>query len=336
MVLRSYYIQKLLHLVGFNVGFYPANAKVLERKNEDRKLASTGTTLPSAYEMVKFLKGWSCNDTLLEFCMVLIIIDNHQRKSGFGLLQRLYQPYFGLTIFCGTWKPDEYKDDGHYPEMLHPFNYIHVSAAELVKGVFMYFCLAKVRELKLRNVKGYFMSGDDVLFQFWHELSLEEILYPTWVIEQRCPSSWWPTRYGRTAAKRASKLLTEKYRNNGKVKQLLECYVEGLSAQGHPKDAAMHIADDNGSTLSDFYYVPQKRLNYLADALEIFFEAELFVEIAMNKLLQTVPYNKISPENFTYVPNGRRDYWKEYYLSELIMMHPVKISYFENLENRLG
>lgn len=43
---------------------------------------------------------------------VLIIIDNHPRLSGLGLLQRLYQPYFGIVLFCGTWNFLRYRDNG--------------------------------------------------------------------------------------------------------------------------------------------------------------------------------------------------------------------------------
>lgn len=42
---------------------------------------------------------------------VLIIIDNHPRLSGLGLLQRLYQPYFGIVLFCGTWNFLRYRDN---------------------------------------------------------------------------------------------------------------------------------------------------------------------------------------------------------------------------------
>ncbi|KAK6746234.1 hypothetical protein RB195_012383 [Necator americanus] len=223
---------------------------------------------------------------------VLVVINNHQRKTGMGLLQRLYQPYFGITIFCGTWNPYEYRDDGQYPEMISPFNYIHLSAAELVQGVFMHYCLAKVRELRLRNVRG----GN--------------------------------------AAKRAKKLFTEKYRDNEKVKELWSCYEKGLLEGGHFLDAASHVANDIGWTLSDFFYIPQKRLAYLAAALEIFYEARLFVELSMYKLLHTVPHNRLPREKFAYVPLQVRERWREYYHPNLVMIHPVKINTFTDKGKR--
>ncbi|VDK55617.1 unnamed protein product [Cylicostephanus goldi] len=114
--------------------------------------------------------------------------------------------------------------------MMFPFNYIHVSPVEMSKGVFSYYCLAKVRDLKLRNVRGYFISADDAVFQFWHKLDLEEILYPIWVIEKRYPSAWWLTKYGLKAAQRAKSLFTKKYREDARVRHLWKCYKEGVVA----------------------------------------------------------------------------------------------------------
>ncbi|EYC35082.1 hypothetical protein Y032_1154g3707 [Ancylostoma ceylanicum] len=223
---------------------------------------------------------------------VLVIINNHPRKKGIGMLQRLYQPYFGMTIFCGSYSPMEYRDEGEFPGIIHPFNYIHVSHGELLNGYFFHYCLAKVKELRLRNVEGYFFTADDAIFHFWHRLDLNEILFPVWVNEYRVPTIWWPSRYGRRAAKRAVRLLATKYKHHKKVNKVLSCYQEGLIANGHEEEAISHIANDNGRTLSDFFYVPDKRMAYLAEAIEVFFEAGLFVELAMNKLLQTVPHNR--------------------------------------------
>lgn len=91
---------------------------------------------------------------------------------GIGLLQRLYQPYFGMTIFCGTWNPRRYKDNGisqlvveHYsyiiefagsfPDIVFPFNFVHLSKAEMADGAFSYYCLTKVAELRLQNTTGW-------------------------------------------------------------------------------------------------------------------------------------------------------------------------------------
>ncbi|KIH53306.1 hypothetical protein ANCDUO_16569 [Ancylostoma duodenale] len=41
---------------------------------------------------------------------VLIITSNYPWNHTIGLLQRMYQPYFGFTIFCGSWFPDKYSN----------------------------------------------------------------------------------------------------------------------------------------------------------------------------------------------------------------------------------
>ncbi|KAK6048849.1 hypothetical protein COOONC_13646 [Cooperia oncophora] len=44
--------------------------------------------------------------------VALIITSNFPWKSIIGLLQRLYQPYFKVTVFCGTFYPDLYLSRG--------------------------------------------------------------------------------------------------------------------------------------------------------------------------------------------------------------------------------
>ncbi|KAK6753882.1 hypothetical protein RB195_013085 [Necator americanus] len=39
---------------------------------------------------------------------VLVITNNYPWNHTIGLLQRLYQPFFALTIFCGSWFPEKY------------------------------------------------------------------------------------------------------------------------------------------------------------------------------------------------------------------------------------
>lgn len=224
---------------------------------------------------------------------------------------------------------------GTFPDMIVPFNYIHLSANEISKGYFMHYCLSKVRDMRLQNVQGYFMSADDAVFHFWHRLQLDEILYPKWVIRYRKPSAWWKTKFGRSAALRAVMLFTETYKDNCKVQKLWSLYKEGLLANSLITDAIGHVRGDNGWTLSDFFYVPQKRLDYLSDAIEIFYEARLFVELTMNKLLNTVPYNRLPRKNFTYIPNPGRRRWNEYYNSNHVMVHPIKINAFQEMNKRL-
>ncbi|GMR43418.1 hypothetical protein PMAYCL1PPCAC_13613 [Pristionchus mayeri] len=62
---------------------------------------------------------------------------------------------------------------GMYPNLKRPINYIDLSNEEVRKGYLMYYCLAKVEEMKIQNVKGYVMFSDDAIFNFWNPLNLD-------------------------------------------------------------------------------------------------------------------------------------------------------------------
>ncbi|CAJ0594526.1 unnamed protein product [Cylicocyclus nassatus] len=215
---------------------------------------------------------------------------------------------------------------GEFPEIIFPFNYIHISRVELMKGIFFNYCLSKAKELNLRNVKGYFLAGDDAIFNFWHKLDLSEILFPVDGGELFQRNWWWTSRYGKRATKRASRIFEEMSRVNNKIKRILACYQKGLIENGYNEDALVHIARDTSKTLSDFFYVPQKRLVYIAEVIEVFFEAGVFVELTMMKILQTVLHIRPDLSRFVYLPYHYRRIWYEFYDSEKIMVHPIKIN----------
>ncbi|CAJ0606790.1 unnamed protein product [Cylicocyclus nassatus] len=228
---------------------------------------------------------------------VLIVVDNYQRKKGIGLLQRLYQPYFGMTIFCGSYNQLEYSDGG------------------------------------------YFLTGDDAIFNFWHKLNHSEILFP--FEYGNYGSRWWRSIYGGIAAKRASQIFEQVSRTNTRVKKILECYKNGLNENGRDRDALKHIASDTGNSVSDFFYVPQKRLAYVTELIEVFFEAGLFVELTILKILQTVPHNssphrplKLNENSFVYINYRNRHRWYDFYNSNIIMIHPIKINQFVEMKPR--
>ncbi|CAJ0606661.1 unnamed protein product [Cylicocyclus nassatus] len=107
-----------------------------------------------------------------------------------------------------------------------------------------------------------------------------------------------------------------------------------LIESGFIEDALVHIACDTSKTLSDFFYVPQKRLSYVADVIEVFFEAGMFVELAMIKILQTVPHIRPDLRRFFYIPYYHRPIWYMFYDSEKIMVHPIKINQAVELRTR--
>ncbi|KIH56418.1 hypothetical protein ANCDUO_13401, partial [Ancylostoma duodenale] len=254
------------------------------------------------------------------FVQALIITYNYPMNQTIGVLQRMYQPYFGVTIFCGPWYPEEYDDNSDFPKILRPFSYIHLSKNEIQNGYYAYYCLAKVKDLRLGNLQGYFMTSDDNTFNFWHEIDLNTTMHPSGTKDENINGTWWPTDIGEyisgqmvvqrgaalmpavrksidTAApsrggavKRAVYLFGEKYKNDTAVQAVWDQYQDGISKKMIEANASEHLRAQDGWAISDMYYVPSSLLDYHAGLMEIFFEARLFHEIAVSKYLYTVPH----------------------------------------------
>ncbi|EPB72529.1 hypothetical protein ANCCEY_08390 [Ancylostoma ceylanicum] len=213
---------------------------------------------------------------------VLIITNNYPWKMGIGLLQRIYQPYFGMTIFCGTWDRRLYKDNGSFPDIVHPFNFVHLSKSEMAKGALSYYCLTKVAELRLQNTKGYFVQSDDTVFNFWKPLKLDKVIHPYGISYLGRP--------GKQAARRVLSLFSKKYRHHMNT-TVWEEYKHRLYEYDHITDAAQNLMADDGWIQSDFYFIPQKEVQFFASLTEVFFKAGLFIEVAMNKYIRSVASN---------------------------------------------
>ncbi|EPB71898.1 hypothetical protein ANCCEY_09023 [Ancylostoma ceylanicum] len=80
------------------------------------------------------LRGSNCRRAEMEFVSdrsrpneALIITYNYPMNQTIGVLQRMYQPYFGVTIFCGPWYPEKYDDYSGYFVMAddNTFNFWH-------------------------------------------------------------------------------------------------------------------------------------------------------------------------------------------------------------------
>ncbi|GMR62779.1 hypothetical protein PMAYCL1PPCAC_32974, partial [Pristionchus mayeri] len=118
---------------------------------------------------------------------VAIVTSNYQWRMGMGMLQRMYEAHFGMLIFCGHYpkqgpesRNEKYpqgmaEDDYLYPHLKRPINYIDLSNEEVRQGFLMYYCLAKVEEMKLQNVKGYLMFSDDLILNFWNSIGLNVV-----------------------------------------------------------------------------------------------------------------------------------------------------------------
>ncbi|EYC02162.1 hypothetical protein Y032_0101g3341 [Ancylostoma ceylanicum] len=220
----------------------------------------------------------------------LIITYNYPINQTIGVLQRMYQPYFGVTIFCGPWYPEKYDDYSDFPRVLRPFSYIHLSKNEMREGYFAYYCMAKVKDLRLGNLQGYFVMADDNTFNFWHEIDFNMTLHPSGTRDSNITGPWWPSVFGAKAAKKAVNLFEEKYRNDTAVQAVWDQYQDGISKKMIAANASVHLKTPDGWAVSDMYYIPSSLLDFHAGLMEIFFEAGLFHEIAISKFLYTVPH----------------------------------------------
>lgn len=82
------------------------------------------------------------------------------RSLALLTVKKWLNPWNELTISLATCRdPRENRDiPGEFPEIMYPFNYIHISQGELLHGYFFHYCVTKVKELRLRNVEGEVLS----------------------------------------------------------------------------------------------------------------------------------------------------------------------------------
>ncbi|EYC01543.1 hypothetical protein Y032_0106g3749 [Ancylostoma ceylanicum] len=223
---------------------------------------------------------------------VLIVTSNYPWNYTIGLIQRMYQPYFGLTIFCGTWFPDKYSE-------------------------------------------GYYVMADDSTFNFWHGINPFVVMHPSGDL-YRNTGEWWKEPVGMEAALMANKLFTDIYKSDDTVQAIWHQFERGLKEKNpEVTNASRNLTTADGWTVSDMYYIPASGLDYHAGLMEVFFEAGLFHEIAIAKYLHSVPYVQLDDSRFDYLNGtGGRGAWHNNYNDKLVMMHPIKFSFFANLTQR--
>ncbi|PAV64920.1 hypothetical protein WR25_10555 [Diploscapter pachys] len=134
----------------------------------------------------------------------LIVVHNFPMKYEFGLslIQRLYTPYFGVVIFCGSWYPENqtytFFDT---PPLQHPFNYIHIHPQEMNSGYNHEICMIKTHDLRLRNIRGYFAMADDAVLNFWQNINLDMVFHQWGTRNAKTGNSvWWETVEGKFVA----------------------------------------------------------------------------------------------------------------------------------------
>ncbi|RCN41005.1 hypothetical protein ANCCAN_13065 [Ancylostoma caninum] len=206
-----------------------------------------------------------------------------------GLLERFYGNYFGLTIFCGKFMK-KFKSSEDFPPITSSFSFVEVHEEELVEGYFLYYCLTKVAEMRLRNVKGYFVSADDLLFNFWHTINLSLAFHPFGISNVHKATSWYPTVFGTSGLERVLELVTNIYKDYPKVQAVWQKYKLGIEENYRNNNTMRYMASANGYAASDLFYVPTAQINYFADLTELFFEAGVYKGIAVIKFLATVKH----------------------------------------------
>ncbi|EYC01537.1 hypothetical protein Y032_0106g3748 [Ancylostoma ceylanicum] len=198
-------------------------------------------------------------------------------------------------------------------------------------GYYAYYCLAKVKEMKLGRVKGYFVMADDTTFNFWNGVNPELVMHPSGDTFHHS-GVWWNRPSGFTAAVKTLELFEQTYKDDPSVQAIWRQYKKGLRKKNERRNASHVLIDRDGWSVADLYYIPSSGLDYFAGLMEIFFEAGLFHEIAFTKYLHSVPYESA---RFDYLNGtGGRGAWHERYNADLMMMHPIKLSFFGNLTER--
>ncbi|EYC01539.1 hypothetical protein Y032_0106g3748 [Ancylostoma ceylanicum] len=219
----------------------------------------------------------------------------------------------------------------HFPSIIRPFNYINLTEEEMQVGYYAYYCLAKVKEMKLGRVKGYFVMADDTTFNFWNGVNPELVMHPSGDTFHHS-GVWWNRPSGFTAAVKTLELFEQTYKDDPSVQAIWRQYKKGLRKKNERRNASHVLIDRDGWSVADLYYIPSSGLDYFAGLMEIFFEAGLFHEIAFTKYLHSVPYESA---RFDYLNGtGGRGAWHERYNADLMMMHPIKLSFFGNLTER--
>ncbi|CAB3403025.1 unnamed protein product [Caenorhabditis bovis] len=295
------------------------------------KYHSFTNSLPSPKQLARQHSNHSILNTHLN--NVLIVVNNFEWKFSIGLIQRIYSPYFATTIFCGSYYPTNYSmTDSGFPRVVSPLNYVHMNPAEMHRGYFGYHCLTLVKEMMLANVGGYVMMADDATFNIWQKFDFNRVFHLTGVAYLN-EDNWWTGEFGLAAARRIVKFINET--RDEETLKVWKQYEDGLRKYGYINQT-MTAFDDllqgKSRSISDFYYVPTGQSDYYAKLMRIFYEQQLFLELAVNRFLRSVRHQTSRELTESYLW-GSRGKWPEFYNASLVAIHPIKFSGFAKSEN---
>ncbi|VDL84842.1 unnamed protein product [Nippostrongylus brasiliensis] len=311
---RSYFSQKLLHMVGERIAFYPTNA--IQNRNAHDYHSDYKQELQlyeSSSKLVQYLDTWRCSAKKIATCSVDLaeslsyefpeMVDesdnshcknqkkneisvvqlemntdspsNHSKpalivlveKNGvtmIGALQRLYQPYFAVVIFCGA---VNFVGNGKHQlglsnndkfftfavtgvKTLSPYNYIRISNAYASGEYFLSKCVMEVDAMRLQNIKGYYAVRAAVVPKFWTKQP-SDVALAVRAREGFAEAVWSSASTGKQAADKAVRLITEKHSSDVFVHNILSNYQKGLEMNGISANATAHMAASTGEYSTD-------------------------------------------------------------------------------------
>ncbi|CAB3398151.1 unnamed protein product [Caenorhabditis bovis] len=259
----------------------------------------------------------------------LIVVSNFDWRWDIGLIQRLYQPYFATTIFCGPFYPNVYYSYSKgFPDILNSFNYIHMNSEEMYHGYFGYECLTLAKELRLNNIDGYIHMADDTVFNLWQNIDFSKVFHLTGIafLNDRL---WWTRRYGLSKAHDIVDFI--KNTTDPEILSTWKEFEDGLRLYKYINESQTAFDDmllGKSRSLSDFYYIPSSKIEYYSKLMRIFYRHRLFLELAVNKFLRSVPHKTARELTKLYLW-GNRGQWPSKYNSSMVAMHPIKLSMFQ-------
>ncbi|CAI5450740.1 unnamed protein product [Caenorhabditis angaria] len=260
---------------------------------------------------------------------VLLVVNNYPWKWAIGHIQRLYQPYFASVVFCGSYYPENYtKTDKGYAGIQEPFNFIHINPAEILRGYFGYHCLTLLNDVGLQNVHGYYFMADDAHFNIWQRIDFKRV-HHLMGVEFMNSNQWWVNKlYGINAAK----TILAKMSNTTNPREIKtwKTFEGGLRKYGYIKPnetVATDLLNGKSRSISDFFYVPSSEIQYYSELMRIFYDGQLFLELAVNRYLRSVRHQTSNFGTKSYLW-GDRGSWATKYSVDMVAMHPIKLSGF--------
>ncbi|WKY01552.1 hypothetical protein Q1695_015509 [Nippostrongylus brasiliensis] len=215
----------------------------------------------------------------------LIVLVEKSGSTMIGALQRLYQPYFAVVIFCGA---INFVGNGTSVKTLSPYNYIRISNAYASGEYFLSKCVMEVDAMQLQNIKGYYAVRAAVVPKFWIKQP-SDVALAVRAREGFAEAVWSSASTGKQAADKAVRLITEKHSSDVFVHNILSNYQKGLEMNSISANATAHMAASTGEYSTDFLYIPSAHVNYFSDLMRIFHRVHLSERYAIAKFLQTVP-----------------------------------------------